>query len=425
MHTSPKTSDFMSAEHLLAAIVDSSEDAIVSKSLDGIITSWNRAAERLFGYKVEEMVGQSILRIIPAEGHGEESAIIRRLKNGERIEHFETERLSKSARRIQVSLTISPVRSTSGEIVGASKIARDISEKQRAEQALREATEAIALQNRIKDEFLATLSHELRTPLQSILGWVQLLRSEEIENPEVVKGLEVIARNAGAQQRIIEDMLDMNRILAGKIRLDVVPIFLPAIIQAAIETVRPALEARQMHLTTELDQAAGTGIIKGDAQRLQQIFWNLLNNAVKFTPPKGQITVRLKLRDDCAEVVVEDSGMGIEQEFLPHVFELFRQADASATRAHGGLGLGLAIVKNLVELHGGEIQASSPGLGQGSQFLVKLPILATQTPAGTSPAPGTPLPASVSQGKWGGGWRGWPSLSSMMTKTLCMCWRKP
>lgn len=167
----------------------------------------------------------------------------------------------------------------------------------------------------------------------------------------------------------------MNRILAGKVRIELVPVFLPAVIQAALETVRPALETRKIQLVTELDQNPATGIIKGDPHRLQQVFWNLLNNAVKFTPPGGYVWARLKRTDAFVEVAVEDSGIGIDAPFLPHVFDRFRQADASATRPHGGLGLGLAIVKNLVELHGGEIVASSPGVGQGSRFVVKLPLM--------------------------------------------------
>lgn len=369
----------MSPEQLLIAIIDSSDDAIVSKNLQGIVTSWNHGAERIFGYKAREMVGQPITRLFPADKQMEEPQILARLQKGERVAHFETKRVRKDGVVIDVSLTISPVRNAEGVIVGASKIARDItSHKQVTEQARAAAAEA-ERQSRMKDEFLATLSHELRTPLQSIRGWTQLLLSGPLDEKEVREGLEVIDRNALAQTRIIEDLLDMNRILSGKVRLDMQRVELRAIIEAALETIKPAALAKNIRLQAVLDPLV-KGVL-GDPSRLQQIFWNLLSNAVKFTPSGGQVMVSLARVNSHLEVSVSDNGIGIRPEFLPQVFERFRQADASTTRRHGGLGLGLAIVKHLTELHGGSVRVKSAGEGQGATFSVLLPLAVILPPA--------------------------------------------
>lgn len=365
---------FLSAEHFLAAIIDSSDDAIVSKNLDGIVTSWNAGAERIFGYPAEEMVGQPILKLIPVDRREEEPMILARLRNGERVDHFETKRVRKDGKIIDISLTISPVRNAEGIIVGASKVARDITLQKQAGEALVRASEETGRQSRMKDEFLATLSHELRTPLQSISGWVQLLRSGSLAPGELEQGLEVIARNVQAQQRIIDDLLDMNRILSGKVRLDVQRIDLSGIVQAAVDTIRPAAHAKQIRLTAVLDPLAKA--VSGDPQRLQQVFWNLLTNAVKFTPKNGHIEVLLARNGSHLEVTVTDSGAGITADFLPHVFDRFRQEDQTMSRSQGGLGLGLAIVKHLVELHGGRVTAQSPGPGLGAVFTVILPMAA-------------------------------------------------
>jgi PAS domain S-box-containing protein len=682
------SADFISPEHLLSAIIDSSDDAIVSKNLQGIVTSWNKAAERIFGYTSQEMVGQSILRVIPPERRDEEPQILSKLQNGERVDHFETVRVRKDGTLIEVSLSISPVRNAEGIIVGASKVARDITTRKRWERSLmehkarleklsrlgnilaaehdlerlvqavtdagrdlsgaafgaffytvnhpgkeafmlytlsgapREAFEkfgmprktqifgptfegkgpvrignvredpryghmpphhgmppghlpvtsylavpvvsmsgevigglfyghpeanvfteeaemlvnamaaqaAVAMDNarlyadlqqkleehrtmekalreseemssnvlkssgdcikvidldgrlismnppgmklfdiddfallkgkswpklwpaemqaeimqavqdaaqggtgrfqgqcttakgvakwwdvivsplrdaqnnvvrltatsrdvteqrkateqahaavaeaekqsRMKDEFLATLSHELRTPLQSILGWTQLLLGDECDAEEKKQGLEVIDRNAHAQTRIIEDLLDMSRILSGKVRLDVQRIELPSLIEAALETVRPAAQVKNIRLQAILDPLAQP--VTGDPSRLQQIFWNLLTNAIKFTPAHGKVQILLERVNSHLEVSVIDTGAGISADFLPHVFERFRQGDASTTRRHGGLGLGLAIVKHLAELHGGSVRVKSPGENQGTTFTVMLPL---------------------------------------------------
>ncbi len=246
-------------------------------------------------------------------------------------------------------------------------------ERERLLVSEKEARERAERETRMKDEFLATLSHELRTPLNAILGWSNILRGSD--RPEdIAEGLAVIERNARAQAQIIEDLLDMSRIISGKVRLDVQQLDLAAVITAAIESINPMAAAKQITIDTKLDPAAGA--ISGDPSRIQQVLWNLLTNALKFTPRDGRVAVELERVESHVEVRVRDTGQGITPEFLPSVFDRFRQADASTTRRHGGLGLGLAIVKNLVELHGGMVRAESGGLKQGATFTIALPLLA-------------------------------------------------
>jgi PAS domain S-box-containing protein len=666
----------------LAAIVASSSDVIVSKTLEGIITSWNKSAERIFGYTAEEIVGQSILRLIPPERHDEEDRILARLKAGERIEHYETIRMTKDGRRLNVALTISPVTDSAGKIIGASKIARDITEQKRAEELLhaseekfakafnlsphfititslddgrfvevndsflemsgytreeiigrtadelnlwvnpklreeglarikqnqaiknieaefrmkngevrvglasaeiielcgkpciltvvnditdrkraeqereallereraarieaearrresarlaevnrelvsalgdedvtriicraaRELThaegasfvlreggtvfhvdenavaplwkgrrfpiescisgmvmlerQAIVIENiyedervpidayhptfvqslammpvgpdapnaaigvywarrhrasseelsllrslaaaanlalsrsqsyeamrrarieaeeanRLKDEFLANLSHELRTPLTSILGWSRLLLTDNLNPAILPQAIQTIERNARAQLRIVEDLLDVSRIISGKLKLEMREIELAPVIAAAVEIVRPMAATKSINLQIELDCERDT--VRGDAERLQQIVWNLLSNAVKFTPRGGIVCARLRCKDaDYAEIEVEDTGQGIAKEFLPFIFDRFRQADGSTTRTHGGLGLGLAITRYLTEMHGGTVRVESEGFGRGAKFIVRLPLALKETKA--------------------------------------------
>jgi signal transduction histidine kinase len=263
-------------------------------------------------------------------------------------------------------------------------IARDVSERRRAEsereQLLQREQEA-RLQaeeaNRIKDDFLATLSHELRTPLNAILGWAQMLQTHNLSESDAEKALATIERNARSQSQLIEDLLDVSRIITGKLRLDVRAVDLTGVITAAVDAVRPAAEAKNIRLQALLDPHAGP--ISGDPDRLQQVVWNLLSNAVKFTPKGGRVQVRLERINSHVEIVISDTGKGIEPEFLPNVFDRFRQSDGSMTRRHGGLGLGLAIVRQLVELHGGVVSVESAGEGQGSTFTVNLPLLPVRT----------------------------------------------
>jgi PAS domain S-box-containing protein len=367
----------------LAAIVATSDDAIVSKDLNGVILSWNAAAERIFGYTPDEIIGKPILILLPPDRIDEETTILSKIRRGERVDHFETIRVRKDGRRVDISVTVSPIHDAAGNVIGASKIARDISEvkqliKERehllsAERAARSESERIG---RMKDEFLATLSHELRTPLSAILGWAQLLKHDTADTVMLEEGLEVIERNARLQTQLIADLLDMNRIISGKLRLDVQQVDLASVVSAALDSVRPSAELKQIRLHRVLDPLSGP--VSGDPSRLQQVVWNLLSNAIKFTPKGGRVEVLLERINSHVEITVSDTGQGIAVEFLPHVFDRFRQADSSTTRHQGGLGLGLAIVKQLVELHGGCLSAKSPGEGQGTTFSVALPLAITR-----------------------------------------------
>ena len=541
----------MAAKAYLAAIIDSADDAIISKSLDGIIKWCNASAERMFGYSSRELVGQPVRILIPPERQSEEDDILAKLRRGERIEHFETVRLTRDGRRLDIALTVSPVRDSDGTIIGASKIARDISALKRAESerlrllqenaditaalnsvgasvasdldpntvvqavtdvatelttaqfgaffynrvgeagesydlytisgAPREAfstfpmprnTEvfedtfkgtgvvrsaditqdpryghnlpyhgmppghlpirsylavpvrgradevigglffghpdvgrfsdrherlaagvaswaSVALENarlyasvqeasRIKDDFLASLSHELRTPLNAILGYARMLRSGIVAPDRQQKAIATIERNATSLTKIVEDVLDISRIVSGKMRLSVQPLDFPAIVRNAIDGITPAADAKGVRVEAFLEPLSEP--IAGDPERLQQVLWNLLSNAVKFTNRGGKIQVRLERVDSHVEVAVSDTGIGISPEFLPHVFERFRQADAGMSRERGGLGLGLSIARQLVEMHGGTIEVSSPGAGQGSTFRLKIPLVIMQRP---------------------------------------------
>jgi PAS domain S-box-containing protein len=529
----------------LAEVIESSDDAIVSKDLNGTILSWNRAAERMFGYTTEEAVGRSIRMIIPADRQSEEDEVLARIRAGEMVDHYETIRRRKDGALVSISLTVSPIRNDIGEVIGASKIARDVTERsrllaeardhawvsaklgevgavlastlerdtilQKVTDAGRELTRAevgaffynvrdssgdaymlytlsgapkeafanfphprataifaptfrgegsvrwddltrdsrhgenapyvgmllnhmpvrsclavpvkavsgsvlgglffghsqtgafteqherlaegiatwasVALENarlyveardanRMKDEFLAVLSHELRTPLNAIVGYARLLRGGILSSEKADRGLETLERNAIWLTQIIEDVLDVSRIVSGKIRLDVQPVELPLIIDNAVGTVQPAADAKGVRLQTIIGPHVGP--VSGDPDRLQQVVWNLLSNAVKFTPKDGRVQVRLERVDSHTEIVVSDTGIGISPDFLPYVFERFRQAEAATTRKTGGLGLGLAIVRHIVEMHGGTVHAASAGEDQGVTFRVRLPLMIVQ-----------------------------------------------
>ena len=353
------------AQYWLAALIESADDAIISKTLDGIITSWNKGAQRIFGYTADEVIGKPVTILIP-EGHeDEEPAILARLRAGDRIEHYETVRVRKDGRLIHISLTVSPIIGPKGEIVGASKIARDITEQKRL---YRQAEESSVL----KEEFLATVSHELRTPLSAILGWARMLRLGQLSQEHTAKALDTIERNARAQAQLVDDLLDVSRIMTGKLRMDVRPSDPNTFIDAAVEAVRPAAEAKGVRVQKVIDTGAIS--IPGDPVRLQQVVWNLLSNAIKFTPRGGRVQIRSERVNSHLEIVVSDTGQGISPDFLPHVFDRFRQADQKTSRQHGGMGLGLAIVRHLVELHGGTVSATSDGEGKGATFTVMLPI---------------------------------------------------
>jgi PAS domain S-box-containing protein len=547
-----------------AAIVENSDDAIISKDLDGRILSWNPGAERLYGYTAAEAVGQPVTMLIPDDRPDEEPRILKQIRRGERVDHYETVRRRKDGMLVNVSLTVSPVRDAEGRVVGASKIARNVTARKQAEERLREQAEvietvhrlgqtlaaeldlhrlvqavtdaateltdahfgsffynvlneegasymlytlsgvpaeafahfpmpratdlfgptfrgegvvriddvkldprygknspyygmpeghlpvtsylavsvtsrsgevigglffghpdagvfterherlvinlaaqaAVAMDNarlfeaaqkaraeaeraaaeqerlyreareasRLKDEFLATVSHELRTPLTAILGWAHMLRSGQFTDESAAGAFETIERNARAQAQLIEDLLDVSRAISGKLRIDVRAVEPDSFIGPAIEAIRPAAEAKGVRVQKVMD--TGLVSVSGDPVRLQQVIWNLLANAIKFTPRGGRVQIRMERVNSHVEIAVSDTGAGIAPDFLPHVFDRFRQADMGTTRRHGGLGLGLAIVRHLVELHGGTVRAESPGEGQGSTFTVLLPVAA-------------------------------------------------
>ena len=368
----------------LAAIVESSDDAIISKDLNGVVRSWNAAAERMFGYTAEELVGKPIRLIIPAERLAEEDDILARLRRGERVDHFQTVRRTKDGRFIDVSLTVSPVRDASGRVIGASKIARDVTDQKRAAverdrllEAERAARGEAERANRAKDDFVAMVSHELRTPLNAILGWTQLMTRGRNDPALIQRGMDVVARNTRLQAQLISDLLDISRIVAGKLQLETRSVDLRSIVGEALVTMEAEARSKGVVIEPLLDDAGA--LVHGDASRLQQICWNLLSNAVKFTPRGGRVRARLTFDGPWARIEVADTGVGIRPEFLPHVFDRFQQADRSITRQFGGLGLGLSIVKHLVELHGGTVQAASEGEGKGSTFTVTLPVVSDLT----------------------------------------------
>jgi PAS domain S-box-containing protein len=527
----------------LARVVEWSDDAIVSKDLNSVIVSWNRAAEQMFGFTADEAIGRSIRIIIPADRQGEEDHVLAEIRAGRSVTHYETIRQRKDGTLIPISLTVSPIYDDAGNVVGASKIARDVSEqvRLRAEalehaantQKLSEAgatvartldrdviiqkvtdtateltgaefgaffyniqdpdsgeaymlytlagapkeafarfpnpratavfaptfhgqgpvrlddvtqdprfgnnapfhgmppghlpvrsylalpvkgrsgevlgglffghsragvfTEqherlaagvaswaSVALENsrlyadareanRMKDEFLTVLSHELRTPLNAIVGYARLLRGGILSPEQASRGFETLERNATWLSQIVEDVLDVSRIVSGRIRLDVQPVELALVVDNAVATVQPAADAKALLVQTIIDPNVGP--VSGDPDRLQQVVWNLLSNAVKFTPKNGRVQVTLQRVNSHVEIVVSDTGIGIQPDFLPYVFERFRQGEGGTTRRTGGLGLGLAIVRHIVEMHGGTVDAASPGEGAGATFRVRLPLM--------------------------------------------------
>jgi len=529
----------------LASIVESSEDAIISKDLNGNILTWNSSAERIFGYTAEEVIGKSITILMPPDRLWEEPEILSRIRRGDRLEHFETIRRRKDGSLFDISITVSPITDSQGHIIGISKIARDITARKQADNRLdllvqvselirriqdplelsnavatalgehlnvrrclfnetdverdlevvhqdycdgtesvagvhkisdyssltsremengrmvvnydsavdartaadyercykatgersyvavplmrdgkwvaslwvsdnkarrwtkeeifliqtvgertwnaveklraeaererlleseKEARDAAERANQLKDDFLATLSHELRNPLNVILGYSELLlRMPEIEGSLRLSQMgKALRRNAQSQSQLINDLLDLSRLQRGKISLNRESISLGAIIDSAVETVNADAHSKKISINSAIDE--DVLMVEGDRLRLQQIAWNLLNNAVKFTPAGGSIDIKLKSENEDAVLTIEDTGQGIIPEFLPHVFEMFRQADSSNSRRHGGMGIGLALVRQLVELHGGSILAESQGQGKGARFTVRLPL---------------------------------------------------
>jgi PAS domain S-box-containing protein len=387
-----------SAAHV-RAILDNTLDAVMAMDAEGVIRFWNPRAERTFGWGRHEAIGKSLVGLVvdaadrerlrqdlagaTAGGAPQRTEVIGRRRDG-------------TSFPLEMTITVIP----EDPDYRFSAFARDITERKRSEhererlldeaEHAREQSEAAS---RVKDEFLSTLSHELRTPLTAIVGWIYLLRGGRLDDPGRARALDAIDRNAGAQAQLISDILDLSRIVGAKFRLDVRPIQVAPVVAAAIETLMPAANARGIKVQAVLDPSAG--LVSADTDRLRQVVWNLVSNAIKFTPRGGRVTARVERAGPDVVVTVEDSGAGISPQVLPYIFERFRQGDSSNTRTHGGLGLGLAVVRHLVELHGGQVTASSAGEGQGATFVVTIPLL--DPAAGVSGDRGEGAPAAADE----------------------------
>lgn len=376
-----RTSTLADAEERLRLLEENVRDyAIFMADADGTIQSWNLGVERLLGYSEREFVGQRLAIIFTPEDVAS-GAADGEIQGARATGRAEDERwhVRKDGSRFWAMGVLTCLRDPAGQVRGFAKIMRDFTERrlaeeertlllQREEAARREAETA----NRLRDQFLATVSHELRTPLNAILGWARLLLHQSYDHARAQAALETIARNAQLQATLIDDLLDVSRILAGTMDLQHRPTDLLAIVRASVDSISPAARTKNIQIECRLQPLEGS--VAGDARRLHQIVWNLLSNAVKFTPASGHIAIDVHQGDGRAILTVRDNGIGIDPGFLPHVFEPFRQADMSTERSQGGLGLGLAIVRHLVGQHGGTITAESSGTGLGAAFTVTLPF---------------------------------------------------
>jgi PAS domain S-box-containing protein len=363
-----------------AHLLDAVEQAVIATDLNGTVIFWNSFAETLYGWPAAEALGANILDLTPAPALRDQAAeIFACLQAGQSWEgEFEVQRSDGTF--FPAMINDSPILDSQGKLIGIVGVSTDNTQRRRAEeerenllQREREARAQAEDANRLKDEFLATLSHELRNPLNVVIGYSEILRRNENAKHEfVVKAAETIRRNALAQSQLVSDLLDLSRLQMGKLSLDRQPVSLSTVITEAVETVSAEVKTKAITLSIDLDPEIL--VVEGDSVRLGQIAWNLLNNAVKFTPAKGEIRVTLAQEGDDAKLIVADSGQGIPPEFLPHVFEIFRQADASSSRRQGGMGIGLALVKQLTELHDGRVQADSAGIDRGATFTVWIPL---------------------------------------------------
>lgn len=347
-----------------AAIVVSSSDAIVGATLDGRIVSWNAAASRLFGWTAAEAIGSPFTLITPPELHEEARQVLARVRAGERVEHFETARLDRNGRHLEVSMTVSPVKDGEGRICGVSMVAREISERKRDERAAREA-------DRRKDEFLATLSHELRNPLAPMRSATDVLCRAQLADPAIQTASAVIDRQLGQLTRLVEDLLDVSRFTSGRTELIKENFDLGAVLRTLQVSLQPAFAASRQ--TFRLSLPEEPLYVNADRARLMQVFTNLLTNANKYTPDGGFVGVEAHRDGQNIVVSVRDTGIGIAGGMLERVFDLFAQVDRSAQHTRGGLGIGLTVSKRLLDAHGGRIRAHSEGTGKGTQFIVELP----------------------------------------------------
>jgi PAS domain S-box-containing protein len=363
------------SEAQVRSMLDGALDAVVGMDAQGLVTYWNPQAEATFGWSLQEAIGRPLAGlIVPAEHHAAlQQGLEHYLETGEAPilnRRVEVEAVRKDGTRLPVEVAITVVKGWGYYMFNA--FCRDISDRRQAEAERERHLEEARRANRMKDEFLAMLSHELRTPLSAIVGWAHLLRSGDLDEPTQARAIETIDRNAKLQNQLIEDILDVSRIVAGKFHLDMRSADLARVVEAARDTLAPAMAAKQIELVVSLE--SGPAPTVGDPERLQQVVWNLLSNAVKFTPPGGRVSVTLSRAGNEYQVQVCDTGSGFQPEFAPHLFERFQQA-GGGSRRRGGLGLGLSIVRHIVQMHGGTVQARSDGADKGATFLVKLPIV--------------------------------------------------
>ena len=365
----------------LAFHVESSPLAVIEWDSDFRVSRWSESAERLFGWKADEVIGKHVneWQFVFAEDVDAVALVTNRQREGVEVQGVLRNRnYTRDGSVLFCEWYNSVLHDDRGNLVSVLSLVLDVTarkatEDDRAALLIRErdARKHAEEADRLKDEFLATLSHELRTPLTSILGWASMIRNGEVEGANASRAIETIERNARSQARLIDDLLDVSRIITGNLRLDLHPLNLAPIVEAAIDALRPTADVKGIQIRTE---TSGTCLVKGDPHRLRQVIWNLLSNSIKFTQRGGVVSIRLGCVGPTVRLTVADTGEGIAPEFLPYVFDRFRQAEGSISRKQGGLGLGLAVVRHLVELHGGSISAESSGLGEGSVFTVELPL---------------------------------------------------
>lgn len=355
------------------ALVESAPDAIVAVDAGGRIVLVNSQAEATFGYTREELLGQPVELLVPGARRGAHVSERQRYSQQPRRRPMglglDLQGRRKDGTVFPTEISLSPLPAENGPIVVA--FIRDITERKKInDERARWMREEAA--SRAKDDFVATLSHELRTPLNAILGWVEMLKANPSDPALAAKALETIERSARAQAQLVDDLLDVSRIVAGKLRLDIRETELQPVLRAAIEAVLPAARAKAIRLEAQI--ADDLPRVRGDAARLQQVAWNLLSNAVKFTPDGGSVGLAARWSDAEVEVKESDTGPGIDPAILPHIFERFRQGEQAGPSRQRGLGLGLAIVRDIVQLHGGRVEADSAGPGRGATFIVRLPL---------------------------------------------------
>jgi len=362
--------------------VESSPLAVVEWDTDFRVSRWSASAERLFGWKAEDVLGKHVneWRFVFTDDVDAVALVTNRQREGVEVQGITRNRnYTREGSILYCEWYNSVLRDERGKLVSVLSLVLDVTARQSAEEERaaslvreRDARQHAEEADRLKDEFLATLSHELRTPLTSILGWASMIRNGEVEGSNAARAIETIERNARSQARLIDDLLDVSRIITGNLRLDLHPLNLAPIVDTALDALRPTADAKGMKLQTRF--VPGQCLVKGDPNRLRQVIWNLLSNAIKFTPRHGSVSIDLTCVESTARLTVSDTGDGISPEFLPYVFDRFRQAEGSISRKQGGLGLGLAVARHLVELHGGTIRAESDGIGKGAVFTVDLPL---------------------------------------------------